>query len=79
MHGFYGKTDGSELSILSKVEKQRAMADEANVTDPPNISNDLSPPQPKVQKVVAVEEVKETVAAAVQDALRNFSASAGDE
>ena len=52
------------------------MADEANVTDPPD---DLSPPQPKVQKVVAVEEVKETVAVVVLDALRNFSASAGDE
>ena len=54
------------------------MAEEANVTDPPNVSNDLSPPQPKVQKVVAVEEVKETVAAVVQDALRNFSASSGE-
>ena len=37
------------------------------------------PPQLKVQRVVAVEEVKETVAAAVQDALNNFSASAGGE
>ena len=54
------------------------MAEEANVTDPPNVSDNLSPPQPKVQKVVAVEEVKETVAAVVQDALRNFSASSGE-
>ena len=47
------------------------------MTGPSN--EDERPPQPKVQRVVVVEEVKETVEVAVQDTLKNFSASAGGE
>ena len=39
--------------------------------------DDPGPPEPKVPRVGAVEEVKDTVMAAIQEALKNFTTPAG--
>ena len=40
-------------------------------------NDDVNPPAAKVQKVMAVEEVRETVATAIEEALKKFSSPSG--
>ena len=52
------------------------MADKTNHTTPPLDSPGDDPPAAKVQRVIVVDEVKDTVALAVEEALKKFSTPA---
>ena len=42
-------------------------------------NDDVNPPAAKVQKVMAMEEVRETAATAVEEALKKFSTPSGSK